>query len=193
MSKDGIVLLRQDHDAVEQLFKRFEGAGDTAYKTKRSLVDKMIKELSVHAAIEEQILYPAARETLTEDDPVLEALEEHHLVKWTLNELEAMGPEDERFNAKVTVLIDLVRHHVEEEEGELFPALREAMGRARLQKIGEALAQAKKVAPTRPHPRLPDTPPGNIVAGAAAAGTDRVLDLAKGAVRTVRKKVPGRR
>src|SRR6266480_4135544 len=107
---NALKLLKDDHRTVEALFKRFEQAGDRAHKTKRGIVDKIVEELSVHAAIEEQVLYPAARKAVPEaDDNVLEALEEHHVVKWTLSELEGMDPTDERFGPKVTVLIESVR------------------------------------------------------------------------------------
>ena len=153
----------------------------------------MIEELSVHAAIEEQVLYPAARGAVPDaTDEVLEALEEHHVVKWTLSELDGMDPGDERFTAKVTVLIDLVRHHVKEEEGELFPELRAAMKRKELEELADALEAAKKAAPTRPHPRAPDTPPGNIVAGMAAGAVDRVEETGKRTVRRVLGRTHGR-
>jgi hemerythrin superfamily protein len=182
---DAVTLLRNDHRTTEALFKKFEKAGPNAHKTKQDLVEKIVEELSVHAAIEEQVLYPAARQAVPEsEDDVLEALEEHHIVKWVLSELDGMKPTDERFTAKVTVLIENVRHHVTEEEGELFPALRKAMGRKALEELAEAMEAAKKVAPTHPHPRAPDTPPGNLVAGAAAGAIDKAQDTGK---RTVRK------
>ena len=181
---DAITLLKNDHKTVEALFKKFEKAGEKAYKTKRDVVDKIIEELSVHAAIEEQVFYPAVRESVPkEEDTVLESLEEHHVVKWVLSELEKMSPEDERFDAKVTVLIENVRHHIEEEETEMFPGVREALGRKQLGEIGAAMEKAKKVAPSRPHPRAPDTPPGNLVAGAGAAAIDKT----KNAVRKVKR------
>src|SRR5205807_6075539 len=112
--------------------------------------------LSIHAAIEEQVFYPAVREAAPDEkDLVLESLEEHHIVKWVLSELDGMVPSDERFTAKVTVLIENVRHHVEEEEGELFPEVRKAMKRKELEELVQALEAAKKVAPTHPHPRTP--------------------------------------
>src|SRR5437868_3447418 len=119
---DAITLLRNDHKTVEGLFKKFEKAGSDAHKTQLDVVEKIIEELSVHASIEEQVFYPAIREQVpdTETD-VLESLEEHHVVKWLLSELDGMDPEAERFHAKVMVLIENVRHHVEEEEQELFP------------------------------------------------------------------------
>jgi hypothetical protein len=91
-----------------------------------------------------------------------------------------MDPREERFDAKVTVLIENVRHHVEEEEGEFFPKVREQLGRNDLGELGDAMETARRVAPTRPHPRSPQVPPGNLVAGAFAAVTDRVTDAAKG-------------
>ena len=181
---DAIALLRQDHRAVEKLFKQFEKAGPRAHKTRRDVVQRVIRELAVHAAIEEQVFYPAVREAVPDtEDEVLESLEEHHIVKWTLAELDGMDPEHERFVAKMTVLIESVRHHVEEEENELFPEVREALTRKQLAELGDAMAEAKKRAPTRPHPRAPDTPPGNLVAGAGAA----LLDKARDAVGSARK------
>ena len=174
---DAISLLKDDHRAVEALFKRFEKAGSDAHVERRRIVDDIIKELSVHAEIEETVFYPAVREAVppTEDE-VLEALEEHHVAKWTLSELEGMDPRAERFEAKVTVLMENVRHHVEEEESELFPQVRKALSRKALNDMGVALQQAKAVAPTRPHPRSPDTPPGNIVSGVLASALDRARD-----------------
>ncbi|MER5650486.1 hemerythrin domain-containing protein [Streptosporangium sp. NPDC002524] len=148
---DAIVLLKDDHKTVEKLFKEFEGAGERAYKKKRDLVDQIIEELTAHAHIEEQIFYPAARESVPEtSDHVLESVEEHHVVVWMLSELTKLDPEDERFDAKVTVLIENVRHHVEEEEQEWFPQVREAMGRKRLQELGEEMEKAKADAPRDP-------------------------------------------
>ena len=85
-----------------------------------------------------------------------------------------MSPEHERFTAKVTVLIENVRHHVEEEEGDFFPKVREALGRNEMADLGETLANAKKTAPTKPHPRMPDSGPANAVAGAITGVVDRV-------------------
>src|ERR1700751_2635712 len=125
---DAVTLLRNDHKTVEALFKKFEKAGPNAHKTKQDLVEKIIEELSIHAAIEEQVLYPAARQAVPDaTEEVLESLEEHHIVKWVLSELDRMDPDDERFTPKVTVLIEAVRPHVKEEEGQLFPELRKAM------------------------------------------------------------------
>ena len=178
---DAITLLKDDHKTVEALFKRFEKAGDRAHTEKRAVVDRIIEELSKHAAIEEQLFYPVVRATVPDtEDIALESLEEHHIVKWVLSELDSMTPEDERFDAKVTVLIENVRHHVEEEETEFFPMVRDELGRTALADLGDAMATAKKAAPTHPHPRSPDTPPGNLLAGTAAGFADRIGDTVSG-------------
>jgi hemerythrin superfamily protein len=174
---DAISLLKDDHRAVERLFKRFEKTGDRAVAERRRIVEEVIKELSVHAEIEETVFYPAVREAVPpSEDMVLESLEEHHVVKWLLSELDGMSPEAERFEAKFTVLKENVRHHVEEEESDLFPQVRRALSRKALSDMGDAMAQAKLVAPTRPHPRSPDTPPGNIVSGVVASALDRARE-----------------
>ena len=187
---DAITLLRNDHKTVEQLFKRFEKAGDRAYVQKREIVDRIIEELSVHAAIEELVFYPVARATVPgTEDIALESLEEHHIVKWLLSELADLDPSDERFDAKVTVLMENVRHHVEEEQSDFFPKVRRELSRTELADLGQALADAKKSAPTHPHPRSPDVPPANAVVGAIAGVVDRVGDnisgIAQGGVTAV--------
>jgi len=163
------------------LFKQFEKAGDRAFVEKRRIVDRIIEELSVHAAIEEQYFYPATRATVPEtEDMALESLEEHHVVKWLLSELSDLDPEHERFDAKVTVLIENVRHHVEEEEQDYFPTVRKKLSRSALADLGGSMVAAKKTAPTRPHPRTPDTGPANMVSGAIAGVADRVTDNVSG-------------
>jgi hemerythrin superfamily protein len=187
---DAITLLRNDHKTVEQLFKRFEKAGDAAYVEKRQIVDRIIEELSVHAVIEELVFYPVVRAAVPKtEDITLESLEEHHIVKWVLSELEGMDPRNERFDAKVTVLMENVRHHIQEEQDELFSKVRDSLSRAALNDLGQALVDAKRTAPTHPHPRSPDTPPANAVVGAVAGVVDRVGDnisgIAQGGVTAV--------
>jgi hemerythrin superfamily protein len=172
---DAITLLKQDHKTFEKLFKQFEKAKQPAQQ--RKVAGQVIRELSVHAAIEEMVFYPAVRGRVPgTEDTVLESLEEHHVVKWVLSELDDMKPDHERFRAKMTVLIETVRHHVEDEESELFPTVRKEVGRKELAELGEALEKAKKAAPTRPHPKAPDTPPGNLIAGPTAGALDKVRD-----------------
>ena len=148
---DAIVLLKDDHKAVEKLFKEFEKAGESAHKEKQRIVQKIIQELTTHAYIEEEIFYPSARQEVPETGShVLESVEEHHVVVWMLSELKNLDPTDERYDAKVTVLIENVRHHVEEEEKEWFPEVRKAMGRNRLQELGERMEKARSGAPDDP-------------------------------------------
>ena len=178
---DAITLLKDDHHRVEQLFRRFEKAGDRAYVEKRDIVDRFTEALAIHAAIEEQLFYPAVRATVPgTEDIALESLEEHHVVKWVLSELDHMAPQDERFDAKVAVLIENVRHHVREEEDDLFPRVRDELGRNALNDLGDAMAEARKTAPTRSHPHSPDTPAANVVVGAAAGVADRIGDTVSG-------------
>jgi len=180
---DAIALLQRDHKEVEQLFKEFEKLTERAHKSKEK---KVIRELAIHSAVEEMLFYPAVRtaalkatvRSLKEaGETVLESLEEHHVVKWTLSELEKMSPDDERYDAKFKVLMESVRHHVEEEQEELFPKARRLLGEDMLDELGERIEKAKKLAPTRPHPRAPDEPPGNVVAGTVAAVMDRAKDM----------------
>ena len=185
---DAIALLKADHQAVADKFAAFEHLGDKAFKGKGKIVQDVIAALSVHTAIEEAILYPAARSRLDgADDMVLEALEEHHIVKWTLSELEQMMPDEERYTAKFTVLMESVRHHVSEEEKTLFPALRKVFTKAELEDMGEELANAKKSAPSHPHPKSPDEPPLNALVNALSRPLDALRDVGASVLNEARK------
>ena len=152
---DAIALLKEDHRTVKDLFRQFERTGPRGQKTKRKLVDKMIEELSIHAYLEEELFYPQARAQVARaEDIVLESVEEHHIVEWTLSELLDMPADDERFDAKVSVLIELVREHIKEEEGDLFPRVRKAMSRPELQELAERMEQARSSAPRKPEPKV---------------------------------------
>jgi hemerythrin superfamily protein len=177
---DAIALLKADHKEIERLFKAFERAGDRAKTTKAALVSKIVGALSAHAAVEEQLFYPAVRAEVEQaSDYVLDSLEEHHVVTWLCAELDGMRPDHERFDSKVRVLIENVRYHVAGEEHELLPVVRSALGRKRLTELGAQMEQAKRVAPTHPHPRIPDVPPGIAIAGAVAGAVDRARDVGK--------------
>lgn len=141
---DAIVLLKNDHREVEKAFKSFEKLGEGATSSKRTTADEIIRLLKVHTTIEEAVFYPAVRSELPDlESDILEGIEEHHLAKMLLGEIAELDPEDERYDAKVTVLIESVRHHVEEEEGEMFPQIRKEWGRKRLGELGAALEEAK--------------------------------------------------
>ncbi len=151
MSNDAIVLLKNDHKEIRKAFNDFEKAGENAHATKGRLVDKIIELLTVHTYIENEVMYPRVRELLPElEDDVLESYEEHHVADVLVVELAALKPDNERFTAKATVLIENVRHHIEEEEQEWFPKVREGLGRKALQEIGAEMLKAKKKAPRKP-------------------------------------------
>lgn len=151
MSTDAIVILKDDHKEIRRAFKEFEEAGDGALKTKGRLVDRIIELLTMHTYIENEVMYPRVRALVPAlEDDVLESYEEHHVADVLVMELVGMKPSDERFTAKATVLIENVRHHMEEEETEWFPQVREALGRKALQEIGAELLEAKKRAPRKP-------------------------------------------
>lgn len=174
---NAITLLKDDHKRVKELFRQYGRVGRGAKKTKARLVGEMIKELSQHSMIEEAVFYPECRSRVPEStDDVLESLEEHHIVKWTLDELRTMNPSEERYDAKVTVLMENVLHHIKEEEQELFPEVSRQLTRRDLNEIGEALQTFRTIAPTRPHPKAPDEPPANVLAAVGAAPMDAVSD-----------------
>lgn len=151
MSNDAIVILKDDHKQIRKVFKDFQAAGANAEVRKGQLVDRMIELLTQHTYIENEVMYPRVRELLPElEDDVLESYEEHHVADVLVTELAAMKPSDERFDAKTTVLIENVTHHMDEEEQDWFPKVREGLGRKALQDIGEAMLEAKKKAPKRP-------------------------------------------
>ena len=151
MSNDAIVLLKEDHKEVRKVFRDFESAGEDATERKGKLVEKMIELLTQHTYIENEVMYPRVRELLPDlEDDVLESYEEHHVADVLVMELSGMKPTDERFDAKTTVLIENVRHHMDEEEEDWFPKVRDGLGRNALQEIGEELLAAKKKAPTKP-------------------------------------------
>lgn len=188
-STSALRVLKDDHRTVERLFSQFEQLGERAHKAQQDVVERVIRELSIHASIEETVFYPAIRTALTQQDLVLEALEEHHLVKLSLAELDGMDPAAERYVAKMTVLMEMVRHHVEEEEDDLFPKVRQAMSRTELDQLGAALLEAKRTAPQKPHPHSPDTPPGNVLAAAVTTPIDVARSVGEAAIRKVRKAV----
>lgn len=174
-----ISVLTTDHRNVDALFTEFTQAKPDDAKNLARLRDLILKQLAIHAEIEEQTLYPALRHEA--DDEVLEALEEHHAVKATLAELERMPPTAERFRAKMTVVIENVRHHIEEEEGDggLFDVARRSLKPAQMEEMAERAEGIRKAGPTRPHPLSPDTPPLNVIIGVPVAVIDRVVTTAR--------------
>ena len=151
MSTDAIVMLKEDHARVRKLFTEFQRAGDRATKTKNDLVTRILEELTVHTYLENEVMYPEVRRLVPDlEDDVLEAYEEHHVADVLCFELSTMDADDERFEAKTTVLIESVTHHIQEEEQDWFPKVREALGRKQLQELGARMAELRSKAPRKP-------------------------------------------
>ena len=136
---DAITLLKEDHKKVKELFRKFEGV--SGLKTKQSVADQIRNELVVHTAIEEEIFYPGIQGEV--EEMIAEAIEEHNIVDRLLLELRDLGPDDEQFDAKMTVLIENVEHHAEEEEKEMFPAVKKALGMDVMKSLGERMMRRK--------------------------------------------------
>jgi hemerythrin superfamily protein len=137
---DAISLLKEDHGRVKALFERFEKARGEEQKSQ--LAETICMELTVHAQIEEEIFYPAAREAIDDEDLLDEAKVEHDSAKELIAQIQASSPEDELFDAKVKVLGEYVNHHVQEEERELFPEVRSS--ELDLAELGTRLRERKQ-------------------------------------------------
>jgi len=141
--QDALTMLEEEHRAVEKLFEAFERAEEHDLERKATLVQRACELLTMHAIVEEEILYPAAKDALGEDDKddVNEAYVEHFLVKTLIEKFTTMKAGDEGFDATFKVLTECVNHHVEEEESELFPELRKQ--KLDLEAMGERIAKRR--------------------------------------------------
>jgi hypothetical protein len=117
-------MLKDDHDRVKKSFKEFEKLDREDAETMQRLVQTVCEELKVHAALEEEIFYPAVREAIDDEDLMNEAQIEHETAKMLIEQLENMGPDDPNFHATFTVLGEYVKHHIKEEEDEMFAEAR---------------------------------------------------------------------
>ncbi len=151
MSTDAIVLLKNDHKEIRRLFAQFDKAGENATAAKGKLVKKIIELLTVHTYLENEVMYPEVRKLMPDlEDDILESYEEHHVADVLCAELMLLSPDNERFDAKTTVLIESVTHHIEEEEQDWFPEVRSGVGRKQLQEIGAKMESMRKKAPKSP-------------------------------------------
>lgn len=125
---NAIELLTADHKKVQKLFKEFEDIKDEEdmEDEKADLVEMICMELTVHARLEEEIFYPAVRETIDDSEIMDEADVEHETAKFLISQLEAMEPGDDRYDAKVSVLAEIVNHHIKEEQDEMFAKAKKA-------------------------------------------------------------------
>jgi len=174
-----IDLLSSDHAEVDELFRRFNLSEKP--ETIEEITRQIVHDLSVHAAVEEQFVYPLMRAKLEDGSArVDEAIQEHQEAKRLLADLEKQEAGTAEHTATMEELIGAIRHHVEEEEGELFVELRANVDDSTLDKLGAVVEQAKKVVPTHPHPLVPGTATAQLVAGPWAAIVDKVRDLVGG-------------
>ena len=143
-STDAITLLEQDHEDVKDLFDQYDELAENegSESDRQALAQQICTMLTVHATIEEELFYPAAREALKEDDLIDEAVVEHASAKDLIAQLESMQAGDDLYDAKVKVLGELIDHHVEEEEDEMFPKMRNSG--LDLQVLGVAMASRKE-------------------------------------------------
>ena len=168
---DAIALLTEDHKEVKKLFKAFEKLADSDdVERKQELAEQICLALSVHAEIEEEIFYPATRAGIDDDDLLNEAEVEHASAKDLIAQIQAMSASDEMFDAKVTVLGEYIDHHVEEEEGEMFPKAKKA--KLDLAELGEQMAARKAELMETSAPRT---------GGAALAAKSKRADSSKSA------------
>ncbi len=142
---DAITLLKTDHKTVAGIFEKLEETTERAEKTREELFTKLKQELDVHAHIEETIFYPVLKKSDETRDITMEGIQEHHVVKVLLRELDAMDVGSETWTAKLKVLKENVEHHVEEEEEDMFVKAREVLSKEQLEELGAQMEQEKKL------------------------------------------------
>lgn len=151
---DALTLLKSDHDTVRELFSQFKQAKEAGAAARMSALQRRIfSELEIHTGIEEEVFYPEAEAVGGKaKELVAEGVEEHHVVDVLMSEIRELSPAEDVWIAKMTVLIENVEHHADEEESELFPQLRKAFGDERLERMGTKLAAAKQRREAGPEP-----------------------------------------
>ncbi len=173
---DVIDLLTQDHSTVDELFRRVQIAEKP--ETIDEITREIVHDLSVHAAVEEQFVYPLVRVKLDDgSDAADHAIDEHAEAKRLLADLEKMDAGSTEHTKTLEKLIDSVRHHVEDEEGQIFAQLRANTGADTREAVGKLVEEAKSLVPTHPHPLVPGNATAQLIAGPWAAAVDKARDL----------------
>lgn len=147
MAKDAIALLEEDHNKVRELLSKLTGTTERAAKSRTDLLQQIEKELQVHTALEEEIFYPAFRDADGKEHEKMyhEAIEEHRAVEeLVLPDLKKTDPQSAQFSGRAKVLKELIEHHAEEEEEEMFQKARDAFSKDQLMELGEKMATRKK-------------------------------------------------
>lgn len=136
-------LLKKDHKEVKQLFKKIEKSSDSAVKLREKTFNQIAAELEIHTSVEEQIVYPRLKEIKQFKELIGEAYEEHHVAKQLIKEIQELSADQEQWKSKVSVLKEIIEHHVEEEEKELFPKAQRALGKEESKELGKQVQQEK--------------------------------------------------
>jgi hemerythrin superfamily protein len=179
---DVIEVLTQDHREVEELFTELEGllsAGGGADERRQELVDHVTIELVRHAVAEEVVVYPKVKDKVSAEEAE-RAKQEHAEAEETMKRLERMSADDAGFDEAIRTLMAEIRQHVREEEGEMFPHMRQVFAEQELRDMAGRVDAIKEMAPTRPHPSVPNDPGPRLAAGPVAGMFDRLRDLASG-------------
>ena len=181
--RDVIEVLEHDHREVEEMFGELEslrGATTEADRARRKeLTEQVTIELVRHSVAEEVLVYPLVDDKVSAEEAE-HARKEHAEAEETLAKLEKLDADDPSFDAELATLMKEIRHHIEDEEGQMFKHMREVLDPEELRKLGTRVEAFKKVAPTRPHPNVPNEALPRLAAGPAASLLDRMRDLATG-------------
>ena len=181
--RDVIEVLEHDHREVEQMFAELEslrGASSPEEKSRRkALADQVTIELVRHSVAEEVLVYPQVEEKVSAEEAD-HARKEHAEAEETLHRMEKLDVDDPAFDDELATLIKEIRHHIEDEEGQMFAHMRQVIDADELRKLGGRVEAFKKVAPTRPHPNVPNERLPRMAAGPAASLFDRMRDLVTG-------------
>ncbi len=181
--RDVIEILEHDHREVEQMFAELEslrGAStEEDRKRRKELTEDVTIELVRHSVAEEVLVYPKVEDKVSAEE-VEHAREEHAEAEETLQRLEKLDADDPSFDDELATLMEEIRHHIEDEEGEMFAHMRQSIDAEELRRLGARVEAFKKVAPTRPHPNVPNEPLPRTAAGPAASLFDRMRDAATG-------------
>src|SRR3954470_1463297 len=181
--RDVIEVLEHDHREVEEMFKELEGlrgaSTEEDKERRKTLTEQVTIELVRHSVAEEVLVYPEVERKVSSEE-VKHAREEHAEAEETLQRLEKLDADDPAFDDELATLMKEIRHHISDEEGEMFAHMRQVLDADELRRLGASVEAFKKVAPTRPHPNVPNTPLPRLAAGPAASLFDRMRDLATG-------------
>jgi hemerythrin-like domain-containing protein len=181
--RDVIEVLEHDHREVEQMFAELEslrGASSEEAKSRRkALTEQVTIELVRHSVAEEVLVYPHVEDKVSAEEAD-HARKEHAEAEETLQRLEKLDADDPAFDDELATLMAEIRHHIDDEESEVFAPMRQVIDADELRKLGARVEAFKKVAPTRPHPNVPNEPLPRMATGPAASLFDRMRDLATG-------------